>query len=253
MKIHENSINDAVFKPLRIDCSHCSGLCCTALFFSKTDGFPKDKIAGKSCTNMRKDFSCKIHKNLMSKKMKGCIGYDCFGAGQAVTTSIYMGDTWLSLPEKAQQIFDVFLIVFHLHQMRWFLTESKTITLAKDLWSRIDQLIEQNINICAGPPEIILEFDLNNYKDQVNDVLRRVGTLVKSNFTCQAFNRHSDYWGKDFSRKNLEGADLSMTLLMEANFSGCSFLGTNLLGADIRNSNFEDADLREAIFLHKCR
>lgn len=249
MQIHENSIHDDVFKALQIDCSHCSGLCCTALFFSKTDGFPEDKIAGKPCMNLQKDFSCKIHKDLMRKKMKGCIGYDCFGAGQAVTTSIYKGGTWLSLPEKAQQMFDVFRIVFRLHQMRWFLAEARTITLAKELWSMIDRLIEKNINICAGPPEIILEFDLNTYKEQVNDVLRKVGALVKSNFRGQSLNRHGDYLGKDFSNKSLEGVDLSMMLLIAANFSGSSLVGTNFLGADIRNSNFENADLREAIFL----
>lgn len=43
--------------------------------------------------------------------MKGCIGYDCFGACQQVTQSIYSGETWQNTLEKANEIFDVSLNV----------------------------------------------------------------------------------------------------------------------------------------------
>lgn len=47
----------------------------------------------------------------------------------------------------------------------------------------------------------------------------------------------------------MSGFDLSMKLLIAANFDGCKFDGTILLGADMRDVNLNNADLREAIFL----
>lgn len=82
---------------LKTNCSKCSGLCCVALFFSKMDGFPKDKKAGQPCNNLLDDFRCKIHTQLEDRNLKGCIGYDCFGAGQHVTQCIYQGKTYRDL------------------------------------------------------------------------------------------------------------------------------------------------------------
>ncbi len=78
MKVHEK--DKGRLEQLKIDCSKCSGLCCTALFFSKIDGFPENKKAGKPCTNLENNYRCKIHHELEKSNMKGCIGYDCFGA-----------------------------------------------------------------------------------------------------------------------------------------------------------------------------
>ena len=39
MLIHER--NDKIWEPMKSNCSKCSGLCCTALFFSKAElSFP---------------------------------------------------------------------------------------------------------------------------------------------------------------------------------------------------------------------
>ena len=49
--LREKGYDEALFNHLKIDCSKCFGLCCVALFFSKCDGFPTDKGAGKPCLN----------------------------------------------------------------------------------------------------------------------------------------------------------------------------------------------------------
>ena len=67
---------------LYADCSLCRGLCCRALYFSKLDGFPQDKPCGVSCSYLCSDHTCNIHHELKQKGMKGCLGYDCLGAGQ---------------------------------------------------------------------------------------------------------------------------------------------------------------------------
>ena len=82
------------FKDLKIDCKNCFGLCCVALYFSKFEGFPSDKVAGKPCSHLSDDFSCKIHESLSDKGLKGCTAYDCFGAGQKVAQVTYKGIDW---------------------------------------------------------------------------------------------------------------------------------------------------------------
>ncbi len=75
---HEDKFN----KELRVNCKKCFGLCCIALYFSASEGFPTNKDAGKPCINLKSDFTCSVHQNLRNKGLKGCTAYDCFGAGQ---------------------------------------------------------------------------------------------------------------------------------------------------------------------------
>ena len=99
---------------LYADCAKCKGLCCRALYFSRLDGFPQDKPAGVSCRNLCSDYTCRIHHELKQKGMKGCLGYDCLGAGQ------------LAVQKKApsdSDLFAVYVTLFSLHQMLWYLGE----------------------------------------------------------------------------------------------------------------------------------
>lgn len=108
------------------------------------DGFPENKKAGKPCKKLQDNYRCKIHYELEKCNMKGCIGYDCFGAGQHVTQYIYKGETWQTSKEHSKEIFNVFVIVFRLYQIRYFLEESKIIIPAKELWTDIQNLINEN-------------------------------------------------------------------------------------------------------------
>jgi uncharacterized protein YjbI with pentapeptide repeats len=247
MIIHKKSKNR--LKNLKVDCSKCSGLCCTALFFSKIDGFPENKIAGKPCINLEKNYRCRIHENLEKRNMKGCIGYDCFGAGQHVTQSIYKGVTWQSEKEKSQEIFDIFVIVFQLYQIRYFLEESMTIILDKGLESNIESLICENENMCNYIPEDLLDIDMKKYKDKVNVVLKQVCDFIKKDIRHKNRKKPSKFFGKNYSKKDMSGFDFGMELLIAANFDSCRFDGTIFLGADTRDTNFNNADLREAVFL----
>ena len=159
---------------MKSDCSKCSGLCCTALFFSKTDGFPKDKASGQPCINLLKDYRCKIHSQLEKQKMKGCIGYDCFGAGQQVTQVIYQGQTWNDIPIQSTEIFDVFVIVFKLYQIRYYLIEASSLISAQPLKKSIQCLIEENIKMCHYRSDSILSLDLEEYRHRANQILKQV-------------------------------------------------------------------------------
>ena len=247
MKILEN--NKRSLEKFKIDCSKCSGLCCTALFFSKIDGFPENKVAGKPCTKLKSDYYCKIHNELGKRNMKGCIGYDCFGAGQHVTQCIYKGKTWQTSQEHSQEIFDVFIIVFQLYQIRYFLEESILVISAKELWSDIQKLINENEAICNATPQSIINFDIESYRNRVNIILKQVSASIVKCFENSGNSKVADFLGRSFKKRDMSGLDLSMKLLIATNFDSCIFDGTIFLGADTRDTNFSNADLRESVFL----
>lgn len=234
---------------LKTNCSQCSGLCCTALFFSEMDGFPENKQAGKPCLNLQKNFRCKIHGELEKRKMKGCIGYDCFGAGQQVTQSIYSGKTWQNTPGQAKEIFDVYIAVFQLYQIRYFLLEAMAILPAKVLRNNIKPLIEENEIICNSKPQDIVKFNIENHRSKANVFLKQVCNLLQKSLCCRNTKCPSDFLGKNFENKDFSGLDFSTKLLIAANFNNCVFTGTIFLGADTRDADFSNVDLRDAVFL----
>lgn len=247
IKIHnENTIS---LQSLKSNCSQCSGLCCTALFFSKMDGFPENKQAGKPCFYLQKNFQCKIHGELEKRKMNGCIGYDCFGAGQQVTQSIYSGQTWQNTPGQAKEIFDVYLKVFQLYQIRYFLLEAMTILPAKMLQNNIKLLIEENEITCNSKPQDIILFNTEKYRNRANILLKQVCSLLQKSLCCENKKCPSDFMGSNFENKDFRGLDLSTKLLIAANFNHCVFDGTIFLGADTRDADFSNADLRDAVFI----
>ena len=247
MMIHER--NDKIWEHMKSDCSKCSGLCCTALYFSKIDGFPKDKDSGQPCTNLLKDYRCKIHSQLEKQKMKGCIGYDCLGAGQQVTQVIYQGKTWNDIPNQSTEIFDVFIIVFQLYQIRYYLIEAMSLISAKPLVKSIQCLIEENIKMCHYRPNSILSVDLEQYRLRANHILKQVCKLLFQSIHSEKKKVPANFLGGNFKGQDMSGADLSTKLLIAANFEKCLFNGTIFLGADTRDANFSNADLSEAVFL----
>lgn len=234
---------------MKADCSKCSGLCCTALFFSKSDGFPEDKADGKPCVNLTNQYKCKIHRELEKKGMRGCIGYDCFGAGQYVTQVIYQGKTWREIPSQAKEIFRVFVIVFRLHQMRYFLFETMRLIPAKELMDNIQNMIIKNEEMCNEKPENIVKVDIETYQNEVNYLLKQVCSLLNTYLGIGNLKNGSTFLGRNFKGKDMSGYDFNMQLLIASNFAGCCFSGATFLGTDTRDADFSDADLRDAIFL----
>lgn len=251
--LHKPAIYEELVRSLKIDCKKCSGLCCTALYFSKTEGFPNDKPAGKPCTNLMSDYGCAVHNKLMQYNLKGCMAFDCLGAGQKVTSDIYGGVSWKNQPERAEEIFRVFLAVWQLHQMVWYLAEAAAIVPAEELADQITALIGEYQNMTALSPMEILQIDIEEYRTRVNKILKKAGELVVQSVAPGKTDKRSDNMGRNFKKANLNGWDFSMSLLIAANLEGCSLYGTNFLGADMRDTNIQNADLRESIFLTQAQ
>lgn len=247
MELHQYK-NDG-FKEFRIGCHACSGLCCTALYFSKYDGFPADKEAGVPCRNLDDCFRCSIHKELHSKSMKGCLAYDCCGAGQIVT-SLYGEVNWKSDPYRAQEMFDVFVKTFYLQQLLWYMSEVLTLRPAKELWEEAEACIKELHVLLKSSPRDILEFDTESFGEKGNVLLDKVWIMVKKQVgNSKNFAKKKDFMGHNFKKSKLIGCDFRSTFLIAANLEECDLKGCNFLGADMRDTNIKNADLSESIFL----
>ncbi|WP_348272765.1 pentapeptide repeat-containing protein [Rathayibacter sp. VKM Ac-2760] len=106
---------------LGADCAHCFGLCCVALAFSRSSDFPVDKPAGEPCGNLDAEDSCTIHRRLRPEGFVGCTVFDCFGAGQKVSTHTFGGVSWRSDAGVRGQMFAVFPLMRRLHELLWYL------------------------------------------------------------------------------------------------------------------------------------
>ena len=70
---------------LKSDCHNCFGLCCVALPYGKSADFPFNKDGGEPCRNLCSNNLCSIHDKLRETGFRGCVSYECFGAGQHVS------------------------------------------------------------------------------------------------------------------------------------------------------------------------
>lgn len=215
-------------KNLKINCENCCGLCCVSLFFAKVDGFPYDKDAGLPCKNMDEYFKCKIHSELVPKGMKGCLSFDCFGAGQKVT-ALYKRLNWSQNPEIAQEMFLVFNIMQQLNQMLWYLKQADLEELSNE--------IEALTNLS---PKELAKLDLEKYHVIVYSQLKEI---------VNPKGEPKVLLGKDFGHSNLDGEDFSGACLIASNLEGCSLDSTIFLGADMRDVNIRNTDLSKAGFL----
>ncbi|MGL5330241.1 MAG: pentapeptide repeat-containing protein [Peptostreptococcaceae bacterium] len=250
--------DEKIFRNLKIDCKNCFGFCCVALYFSKMDGFPNDKSAGTPCINLKKDYSCAIHKNLRSKGLKGCTIYDCFGAGQKVAKDTYENKSWNESPQLANEMFEVFLVMRQLHEMLWYLTDALTLVAVKFTEKEIKKLIDETEKLTNLSPKSILDINIEEHRSKVNTTLKKAYELIKEEMqktikenskVKKNFISGFDFIGSNLTKTNLLGANFQGALLIASNLKGVDLTGANLIGADMRDANISGADLSNSVFL----
>ncbi|MCC0699964.1 pentapeptide repeat-containing protein [Clostridioides sp. ZZV15-6383] len=259
INIHKNIYNNKLFDELKIDCKKCFGLCCVALYFSASDGFPIDKESGKPCINLQSDFKCSVHNNLMKRGFKGCTAYDCFGSGQKVAQVTYKGIDWMQSPEVSNQMSEVFLIMRQLHEMLWYLKEASVLNISDTIKSKIDLIIEETEKITNMTPEKLIDLDITSHRAKVNSllsqasdsVMEKAKSFIKTSTlkNMKKLRKNIDLIGADLRKTNLIGADLKWRFLIAANLKDADLSGANLIGADLRDCDIRGANLENSIFL----
>lgn len=256
------SVPNMDLRNLRIDCEKCFGLCCVALYFSASEGFPRDKDAGKPCINLQSDFRCSVHKNLRNKGLKGCTAYDCFGAGQKIAQVTYGGHDWRQAPESAKEMFEVFLIMRQLHEMLWYLTEAFTLQSDLHIKNEISFMLSETERLTHLSASSLIGLDLVTHRNKVNSLLSQTSELVRTKAHSEdktpskrqkTISKKLDFIGADLRKTNLRGADLRGAYLIAANLRGVDLSGADLIGADLRDADLRGANLTNSIFLTQAQ
>ncbi|MET0788548.1 MAG: pentapeptide repeat-containing protein [Cellulomonas sp.] len=234
--------------PLRSDCARCVGLCCVALPFARSSDFAFDKPAGEPCRNLAADSRCTIHASLRERGMTGCTVYECFGAGQHVTQGTYGGRSWREHPEIRGEMFAVFPVVRHLHELLVYLADAAALDAARPVHEEVAALAEEVARLSDADPATILAVDVGALRGRVGPVLGRASALARADRRGPE-HRDADLVGRDLRRADLRGADLRGAYLLGADLRGADLRRADLLGADLRGARLHGADLTGALFL----
>ncbi|WP_434770765.1 pentapeptide repeat-containing protein [Curtobacterium flaccumfaciens] len=245
---------------LRADCGSCFALCCTAFGFQRSADFPIDKPAGTPCGNLADDFSCSIHQALRPRGFRGCTVFDCSGAGQYVSQTLYDGLSWRDHPDSRAEMFRVFPIVRRLHEMLWHLAEAQDRAVTPDSAGDAALLAEEiRRSLDAGRP-MLLALDVEPLHARVRDVLVEVSAEVRGRYSAGAddapdglLRPGADLAGSDLRARSLRGADLRGATLIAADLRGADLSGVDLLGVDLRDARVDGADLSTAVFLTQAQ
>ena len=250
---HSQTPDDRTLNSLRADCEACFGLCCVALYFAASEGFPVDKAPGQACPNLQPDFRCGVHQSMKQLGLKGCLAFDCFGAGQKVAQVTFGGRDWKAVPESAGQMFDVFLIMRQLHEILWYLAEALTLQPARSIHGALRAMIDQTELLTRLGPSALMELDVAAHRAKANVLLLECSELVRAEARrgqrAHRGPRSPPRPGADLRRHDLRGANLRGACLIAADLRGVDLSGADLLGADLRDTDLRGADLSRSIFV----
>jgi uncharacterized protein YjbI with pentapeptide repeats len=239
---------------LRADCERCFGLCCVAPAFSASADFAIDKDAGQACTHLQSDFRCGIHDNLRKWGFPGCAAYDCFGAGQKVAHVTFGGQDWRRVPQTAQQMFEVFVIMRQLHELLWYLVEALSRQPARPLHGQLGVALEETERLTHCGPDVIMELDVGAHRRDVSALLLRTSELVRGEARRHPIDRPgADLVGADLRGADLRAANLRGAYLIGADLRDADLRVADLIGADFRGADLRGADLRDSIFLTRSQ
>jgi uncharacterized protein YjbI with pentapeptide repeats len=222
--------------------------------FSASADFAITKDAGQACPNLQPDFRCGIHGDLRERGFPGCTVYDCFGAGQKVSQVTFAGRDWRGAPGSARQMFDVFPVMRHLHELLWYLTEALSLPSAGPVHEDLRRALGGTERLTLSSAEALATMDVAGHRADVNDLLLRASELVRDGIAHRAKeHRGADLIGARLKGADLRGANLRGAYLIGADLRGADLRVADLIGADLRGADLCGADLTGSIFVTQAQ
>lgn len=242
---------------LEADCSQCFGLCCVALPFARSADFPVDKRAGEPCRNLLADHRCAIHDRLAPEGWRGCVTFDCFGAGQQVSQVTFGGVSWREAPGTDASMYAVLPVMRQLHEMLAHLHAALDLAPDEPLRAGLTAGTTDVEAASAGPPDEVLAVDLVALRARVGGLLRDVSASEREQrrrrdgipVPPRLVRAGADLVGADLHGADLRTADLRGALLIAADLREADLRWADLLGADLRGADLRGARLEGALFL----
>lgn len=242
---------------LSANCAECFGLCCVALSFERSTDFAINKSAGDPCVNLQPDFACGIHKRLRPSGFKGCTVFDCFGAGQKVAQTSYLGVSWRDSPSTQHEMFAVFPVMRNLHELLWYLSEAIELPLPSVLSEEVSAAYRSTTELTELNPVELLRIDGRAHREPIVMLLSTASEHIRAQMVMpwspgkktRDVGPRADLVGRTFSGISLRGANLRGAYLIAADLTGADLTLTDLIGADLRDARLHGADLSASLFV----
>jgi hypothetical protein len=248
---------------LTADCDRCFALCCVALPFARSADFAVGKAAGQPCGNLTAGFRCGVHEGLRERGYRGCVAFDCRGAGQLVSAEAVAAGVgpggWRDDPAAGRAMFAAFPVVRQLHELLGHLAEALDRQEARPLHAELRRAYEDVRRRAreaargtgTGPGAAP---DVTAVRDAINPLLLRVGRLVRDRVPGPARDhRGADLAGARLAGAALSGASLRGACLIGADLRGADLRHADLIGADLRDADLTGADLTGSVFLTRAQ
>jgi hypothetical protein len=222
-----------------------------ALSLTRSADFPVDKLPGHPCRHLDDEHRCGIHARLTEAGYRGCVAFDCFGAGQRITQGAYAGVDWRTERDRADDMFAAFFALRQLHEMLVLLDQARAVVTGGALRARVAAALSEVAALAAGDADALAAVDPLAVRDRVGQLLSDVSAEARGDAAPDQarIRRGADLTGADLRGVRLAGADLRGALLMGADLRAADLSRTDLLGADMRDADLRGADLRTALFV----
>lgn len=152
--------------------------------FDKSDEFAIDKPAQTPCPNLTMEGAnrcdCTIHDDLRKKGFGGCVAYDCHGAGQHVTQTIFKGKNWMDDAVLIQRMSAAFVQMETVHELLLLLKTSEKLPLTA---AEVKELEQHYKTLC--PPKgwtesSLLRFGSSGKPQEIRDFIKSLRHHVKA-------------------------------------------------------------------------
>ena len=140
MQESERAMMDASL--LKPDCEKCAALCCISLAFDASEDFPIDKPNGVACPQLNEQNQCRIYDTREQEGYRGCLRFDCLGAGQRVTQELFSGRSWRSEPQILGEMTDAFMMMRQVQEHLALLTQAAKLPLRDEELEELETLYE---------------------------------------------------------------------------------------------------------------
>ena len=85
----------------------------------------------------------KIHEEREGQGYRGCISYDCLGAGQRVTQEVFKGRSWRNEPSLIAPMTEAFVSMLRLHRLLSLLDTASNLPLTLEEIDQFDQFMDE--------------------------------------------------------------------------------------------------------------
>jgi hypothetical protein len=164
---------------LRADCQRCAALCCVGLAFDQGTLFGLDKPAGQPCPHLSARARCTMHAQRAARGFGGCVGYDCYGAGQRVTSELFQGRSWQNEPQLLEAMLEAFRRMRQVHELLVLLEAAGRLPLRESERKRLEELSAALEPVAGWSSASLAELEGSSLFSEVATFLRSLAVTAR--------------------------------------------------------------------------